>query len=329
MLSVFVDEAGYNGGNLLDVEQPWLALAAVPIPEGEASQLMERYLPVAFKSGEVKHCKLYGCEKNDAGLVAVQRASYEDWNASVYLINKRMACCESFVLDCVVDVLPEMIPGSTKYVQLIRYLYSLSERDVAFEQLLKRYVSFSCGEREGEAGFLASFSDQTDQVAMAICERLWRDPITISLIDRTSTVTGLVDGMLMELIRVIGNKLDEEYEVIYDKSDEIRAFARPFMEQVQKARNEKPFSILKDMKEGDSHESRGLQVADVLAGGGVRYAMEICGLERGHENRCRYGRLVSRMLSEITRKDALLFKFDKGEGDYSSLVKDVYDFWLR
>ena len=328
MKIVAVDESGYNGGNLLDSERTWMSLSVVDIRDSVAEDLIKRHLPQLTSGDEVKHTRLYGCAKYDDGLVALQREAYEVYEASSYVINKRVACCEAFILDCVAGVWPQFVPGSKAYCNLIFRLVELSKTNAPFFELLKSYLAFSNGGNSGELRFLADLGRQTDKFVQAIGARLWQNPYALAMIDKTHTAEGLIDGMLLELIRLIDSKSKEEFMVCYDESDEIDDFARTFMEQVGKPRNKGMFRWFKGLQSGKSCEHRSIQVADVLAGGVIRFAKTVNGEELENECRTVYGRKMKDMLVAVKRKDALLFKFDFDGGDYQSQVLDITNFWM-
>jgi hypothetical protein len=72
MKTVYIDESGYTGADLLNKDQPFQGASAICISEKDAKDLIEKYFP-ARKSAELKYGALARRKSNWGALLGLQK----------------------------------------------------------------------------------------------------------------------------------------------------------------------------------------------------------------------------------------------------------------
>jgi hypothetical protein len=146
--TLYFDESGFTGNNLLDPAQPIFAIASADIDENSADEVLKASFP-RYQGAEFKFKSIWG-SNHRAGLLAFARhlRRFEDL-AFVYMVDKRFA-----VLTKIVDLLIE--PHVTdagydfyddgfcwKYANYIHFGFTQFAPAELLDALLRHYQTFS------------------------------------------------------------------------------------------------------------------------------------------------------------------------------------------
>ena len=88
MKSVYIDESGYTGTDLLNQDQPFMGASAIYISDSEAEELINKYFP-RIQSKELKYKKLAKRENNWERLLELQRDILDNHVCISYVCDKK------------------------------------------------------------------------------------------------------------------------------------------------------------------------------------------------------------------------------------------------
>ena len=309
MQSLYIDESGYNGPDLLNEDQPVFAIGGIAIDEDSAVALKNAYFP-EYGREELKHSKLYSDDSKSDRLIGIMRECLETRYVIVCVIEKKFLACEIFILDMVARFRPDIQYGSDRFRKLAWSLRTLSKESVVgeeFDKLLFQYVrTVSRILRKKEASdekimqeykpLYEAMCRLKDPTLFRLCLPAILKNASVALYLKHSPLSGCAQGGLFGLITRIENDLVDKYEIVFDKSPSIVEF-RPTIENLRtcssdmayvskETRLELPLKKLKGMREVDSKASVGAQFADLIAGSAARAGLlDFGGMHRvRHDN---------------------------------------------
>lgn len=282
MLTVYIDESGFTGGDLLNADQPFMALSAVFIGEDDAKELCAKHF-AGVQAPELKHAALSRRPTYHSALLAAQRECLEKYAALSYIVDKRYMCVLKLLDDCVepacfADGVDFYANGShLGLASLLTVTAPVFWGKKRFEELLMLYQ--------------AAIRDKTDVAIDTLCEcarklttlelgeyflsLAWKHPAIINEI-RGDGSSDIAPSLLFGLLSKLEEYTTERYELVHDPSPGMKAYHG--MLEVLRDIPPQHFHIsslcqityplkLSSVREGDSKQSRGLQLADLLAGG--------------------------------------------------------------
>ncbi len=103
MQRAYIDESGYTGGDLLNADQPFLALSALFITEDQASSLRRKYFP-KLQAPELKHVTLAKRPSHWDSLLKIQQECLSKYCGISYIVEKRYMCILKLLDDCIEPV---------------------------------------------------------------------------------------------------------------------------------------------------------------------------------------------------------------------------------
>lgn len=339
MQSLFIDESGYNGPDLLNEDQPVFVLGGIAIDEASARALKEKYFPECG-GDELKHSKLYSDEDKTDRLLGLIRECFETRYVIACIIEKKYLACEIFVFDIVSRFRHDIQFGSDRFRNLVYSLRTVSRESALgqeFDNLLSQYVR--------TVSKILRKKDASDEIIKKEYASLYavmrglRDPMLVRLcapaVDRdddfalelkSSILSGSAQGALFGVITHAENDIGQDYDVIFDKSPALSEF-RQVIENLKtcsatsvhvsrETKLDLPLKRLKAMREVDSKESVGVQLADLIAGSAARLGLIAFGgtPKTKHDN---YDNSICELWSRYPRSQLYKPTFDNNGFDIS------------
>lgn len=282
MQTVYIDESGFTGGDLINADQPFMALSAVFISEDEAIELCDRHF-ARVQAEELRHASLSKRPTYHAGLLEVQRECLENFRATSYIVDKKYMCVLKLLNDCVEPAL--YADGLDFYA---------NGNHIAFGSLLTVTSPVFWGKGRLEELlrlYQVAVRDKTDSAIDSLCEcahqistlelgeyfvpLAHKHPAIVSEI-RGEGSSDIAPSLMFGLISNLEEHATGGYEMIHDPSPAMKAY-HGMIEALRSAPPQR-FHIsslcqityplkLSSVREGDSKALRGLQLADLLAGG--------------------------------------------------------------
>lgn len=287
MPTVFVDECGYTGPDLLDKQQPVFVLASIAATEAECREIKTRFFK-GVRASELKHS---GLARRDSGQKMI--LSLLDWLAGSPEIVKFAYAHKEFGLVCkMVDLIVETAmhaDGIDAYrdgfnIALSNLLYFVLPPAVGrsrYRELLVRFqrMARSPGRRTYDSfhrylfnlncpGDLQGAIDWLKVGHLRLGIR-FLDPVDPHFLDFTNAFAFTLAGKW-------SNSLPSAFDFVHDDSADMRRY-RFFWDvmtgpniparEVGDARRKTRFPLkIASVTTKRSHDSAGLQIADVLAG---------------------------------------------------------------
>ncbi len=282
MLTAYVDESGFTGGDLLNADQPFMALSALFIGEDDARALCAEHF-ASVQAPELKHAALSRRPGYHPALLAVQRECLHKYGALSYIVNKRYMCVLKLLDDCVE---PAWFANGLDFYANGRHLGLASLLTVAapafwsnerFEKLLRLYQIAIRDKTNIAIDTLCEYAQTLMKLELGKClvPLAQKHPAVISEI-RGEGSSDIAPSLLFGLLSKLEEYAAAEYELVHDPSPGMKAYHG----MLQILRNSPPQSFhisslcrisyplkLSSVREADSKHSRGLQLADLLAGG--------------------------------------------------------------
>lgn len=294
MLRFYMDEAGYTGYDLLNTQQRFQGAAALQIDEEAAMALMKEHFPKS-KLTEIKHQKLSRRKRNWESLLSIQQAILQNYLSFTYVCNKRFLLTLMFLDSCVEPAFYELgidfyqdghnyILASLLYYAAptlwgkenfdeILYLFQRaqhSKSDVAIQALIQK-AKFLQGRELSEILLPLALEN-------AACLREMRN---------ATTNTDAAYIVIFSLLNHIEKFVIESYEIIHDRSDNLRKYDR-ILSDLAAAPNTESFQQTQitalnfplkfsRVSQVDSRSSHGVQLADLLIGGMIEYFTSLTG----------------------------------------------------
>ena len=306
MHSLFIDESGYNGPDLLNKKQPVFALAAICVDEDLAIALKKKWFPELGRA-ELKHSKLCHDEGSLQKLVGLVEECLNTQYVIAYIIEKRYLACEIFVLDIISRFRPNVRYGSQLFRDFAWILRSPpkewgssfgEEIDVMLSQYVKTVSRLLRMKNAPKKVLEKEYKGLTEVLCglkHPFLTTMCKDALSIKEFEyclKDSPLSGCAQGALFGLITCIENDIGNDYEIVFDESPSLVEFypvienlktCRPDMVRVSREVTLKmPLTHMKSMRGIDSKISVGVQLADLIAGSAVRAGIYDFGLSLRH-----------------------------------------------
>ena len=294
MQIAYIDEAGYTGADLLNAEQPFMALSALFISKKEAADLREKYFPQS-KAPELKHNRLARRPSYYDALLSIQRTCLDSHRAVSYVVDKKYMCILKLLNDCIE---PVAYTHGIDFYEEGHHLALASLLHVAgpvfwgkarYDRLLQLYqravisktrecVDDLCGHVKKLRGL---------QLAEHLFPVASKHPAFVEEIMSPTTSTNVAFSLLSGLITRLEATCGGAYEIVHDRSPAMKRYHRQ-LDIIRSTGPERAFSIsdvchisyplqMREVTEADSKSEMGLQLADLLAGGVVSGAQALSG----------------------------------------------------
>ncbi len=282
MLTAYVDESGFTGGDLLNADQPFMALSALFITEDDARALCDKHF-ASVKAPELKHTALSRRPGYHNALLAAQRECLDNYGALSYIVDKRYMCVLKLLDDCVepawfangLDFYAN--GGHIAFASLLTKAAPAFWTNERFEKLLKLYQIAARDKTGAAIGMLCEHALTLTGLELGEClvPLAKKHPAVIGEI-RGEGSSDIAPSLLFGLLSKIEEYAAAEYELVHDPSPGMKAYHG--MLQILRKSPQQDFHIsslchisyplkLSSVREADSKHSRGLQLADLLAGG--------------------------------------------------------------
>ncbi|WP_444916321.1 DUF3800 domain-containing protein [Microbulbifer sp. JMSA003] len=305
MKSVFIDESGYTGYDLLNQEQPFQAASAVYISDHDASELIGKHFP-NLRSNELKYSRLARRENHWENLLALQKELLTKFDCVSYICNK-------------------------KYLLILHFLNYATEpfyheKGTNFYEAGSLYNLASALYYEGHAIltghkfrkilelFQYAMKSKSEISVIGLIEEIksspWRKlpevfgPLAEENNACKKSITSeetSTDGALVALLSIITrleDLLDHSYDIIHDRSKNLEQYDK-FLQEIIKHQNNTCFRLsqltklkfplkLVSITQVDSKKSSGVQLADILVGGIIDGSKAITGRKTNEYNNIIY-----------------------------------------
>ncbi len=290
-----VDEGGYTGFDLLNLEQRFQGAAAIAITHEEASQLIEQHFP-NLVAPELKYSSLARRPNNRERLLSLQKDVLAHHKCVTYVCNKRFLLILMF-LDYAVE--PFYYKQGFNFYEdgqnyslgsLLYYTVPMLFRKDAFEALR---IAFQKAMKEKtpdaiNALVLAARACRWQQLPEALGPLVEASPECLAAIATPGVSTDAALVVLQSLISRMEVMADEPYQVEHDRSKNLlqyNALLQRFIahDKAVEFTQSKIASIrfplkLSAIAQVDSKESPSVQLADVLIGAAIEAANTLAGL---------------------------------------------------
>lgn len=291
---VYIDECGYTGADLFQKDQPFFALAAVPIEESEACVIKKRFFP-GLGDQEFKHAKFNGDDKQLESVVGCLEECLNRGSMGI-VFYKPFICAEAFLMDMLVPFWPNLQPGSDNYRKVGLHLMNPGrsfgvKKEV--ESVLTAYINVCKKLRKSknltggeiEATYMPLY-DAIIGVSSGLFKTLLfylslYGPAYGKQLAENFCAGGCCQGAAFALITQL-ETLGLKYEMVVDTSPTIREIVPLFKRmrnfppsEIRVALDTKlrfPLTGFQDVREVDSRKSVSVQLADLVAGTLVRAA---------------------------------------------------------
>lgn len=309
---IFIDESGYTGYDLLNIQQPFQGASSLLIDENDAKKLIDEYFP-KIKSNELKHRDLSRRKNNWKSLLDIQKVVLDEYMGFTYICDKKYlltlmfldSCVEPFFYDQNIDfyqdgqnyALASLIYytaptfwGANNYEEIL-YLFQKAEKsksDIAIQALIEK-AKLLMGKELSEN--LMPLSMEYDNC--------------IREIKNSHFNTDAAFVVLFSLISHIEKHMTNKYEIVHDTSNNLLRYNNLINWFITLDTDKKfihtkitsmkfPFK-LSAVSQQDSCQSCGVQLADVLIGGMVEH----CKAEAGLVEKNKYNQSVMELYGDL------------------------------
>lgn len=299
--TVFVDESGYTGGHLLDRAQPFQSLSAICITEEDASELINKYFP-RYQGDELKYIQLKGRKAYWKPLLGIQEELLNEYNGISYVVDKKYMQLLLFLDDCLEPFLFSI--GDTNYYKgghnlaLASMLYYCAPAfwgQKEFDELLYYYQRTAMKGLDLNVNILVEHAksivlkgQECSEYLMPLANR------NSEIIDSLSISTHKNDISWPILFGLIGRLEDDmsDYMIKHDNTENMKNYRKLLdviigieddVEIFHSVHNTMKYPLkINKLEECDSRHSKGVQLADILAGSINEAAKTLCCLKEGN-----------------------------------------------
>ena len=259
-----------------------MALSALFIGEDDARVLCEEHF-ASVRAAELKHSALSRRPGYHPALLAAQRESLDRYGGLSYIVNKRYMCVLKLLNDCVepawyangLDFYAD--GGHLALASLLTVAAPAFWTNERFERLLRFYQVAVRDKTDTAIDTLCEYAQTLMKLELGEClvPLARKHPAVINEI-RGEGSSDIAPSLLFGLVTKLEEYATAEYELVHDPSPGMKAYHS--MLQLLRTSPPQRFHIsslcqvsyplkLSSVREADSKLSRGLQLADILAGG--------------------------------------------------------------
>ena len=295
MKTLFIDESGYTGYDLLNKQQPFQGASSINIDEKTAKALIKYCFP-RNKANELKHSKLSRRKSNWKPLLDMQQILLKEYMGFSYVCDKKYLlilmfldiCIEPFFYDqglnfyedgqnySLASLLYYTAPtfwGEENFLELL-YIFqhaTKTKSDVAINILIEKAKALT--------------GNELYEYLLPLCIRYHS---CIEEIKNPSSNTDAAFVELFSLISHIEKYVNQEYRIIHDKSENLNKYnellnmfittdSHTEFKQTEITTLRFPLKLV-EVTQVDSRRSYGVQLADILIGGIIEYTMAQAGV---------------------------------------------------
>lgn len=302
MRSVYIDESGYTGADLLNHDQRFQGASAIYISELEAKELINKYFP-RLKSKELKYQKLARRSNNWDRLLALQKEILENYICVSYVCDKRYLLILHF-LDYAVE--PFYFDGDVNFYKdgcnytlgsLLYYTADTLLKGENFSEILSlfQYAINSKSEISIYALIEKIRSSPWQELPEAFGPLALETNSCIEAIKNKNTSSDGAHVVLLSLISRLEAIIDHNYNIIHDESNNLEQYDLTLNKMIN---HKEKISFknteltttnfplkLKSVSQVNSIESSGVQLADILIGGVMDSSKAITGVKINDYNK--------------------------------------------
>lgn len=302
MRSVYIDESGYTGADLLSQDQPFQGASAIYISDSEARELIDKHFP-NIKSNELKYRNLARRSNNWERLIGLQKDILENYVCVSYVCDKKFLLILHF-LDYAVE--PFYFDKDINFYE-DGCNYSLASLLYYTADTFLKGDNF----REILSLFQYAINSKSQISISALIEKIkatpWQElpeafgPLALetnSCIEAIKNKDVSTDGayiVLLSLISRLEVVIDHKYAIIHDKSKNLEQYDVTLNKMINH-KSEISFKEtelttinfplkLSSVSQIDSKNSPGVQLADVLIGGVMDSSKAITGIKINDYNK--------------------------------------------
>ncbi|WP_444934634.1 DUF3800 domain-containing protein [Microbulbifer sp. JTAC008] len=301
MNTVFIDESGYTGADLLNRDQPFQAASALNISDFEAEGLIKKHFP-KIKSEELKYRDLARRKVNWDALYALQSDLLTNYESITYICDKKYLlilhflnyAVEPFYYDQGINLYED--GGNYSLASLLYYAADTVLEGTNFNDILHlfQHAMKSKSKTSVTALIRKVKSSPWHELREAFGPLALEYPSCIEEIMSKNTSTDGAYIVLLSLISRLETVLDQSYEIIHDRSKNLEQYDLTLNKMINHS-SEVSFKgtelttlkfplKLKKVSQVDSKNSPGVQLADILVGGIIDASRGITGKKKNHYN---------------------------------------------
>lgn len=305
MTTIFLDESGYTGDDLLNPEQPFFVIASSLIGDAEADQILQRCFP-RYQGAEFKFSNIWKRAGHRDGLRALAR-EIPPLQERVYLwiIDKRF-CVLTEMLDCLIELMVYNAGRDFYAGGYAQRVMNSAHRDILrhgseelYDRSVRAWDAFARAPAAATIEPLRALLDEVSGTAPSPLRELYA-AARAGLDDFLATNERLEDfgdSSEIQLTSVFSSVIwwrqhrSEDFDLVHDESSAFLRqrdmwttmlrddFVSPPMPQGNGTLVEFPLRV-RSTASAKSHTSPAIQLCDVLAGLGAKFAPAFQGRER-------------------------------------------------
>ena len=294
MNSVFIDESGYTGIDLLNEDQPFQAASAIYISDSDAMSIISKHFP-NLKSKELKYRDLARRQTNWNALLALQSDLLKNYECVSYICDKRFLhilhfidyAVEPFYYDRGINLYKD--GGNYALASLLYYTADTLLKGNNFREILSLFQRAMKSKSEASVVALIEKVKASPwcQLSEAFGPLAHESSSCMEAIMNKGVSTDGAYVVLLSLISRLETVLGENYKIIHDRSKNLEQYDITLNKMInhREAAHFKETEIttlkfplkLTGISQVDSKNSPGVQLADILVGGVIDYSKAITG----------------------------------------------------
>ncbi len=294
MKTVYMDESGYTGYDLLNLDQPFQGASSLLIDEKIAESLIKD-LFLKKQNGELKHKKLSRRKSHWKSLLEIQKIILNDFDGLTYVCDKKYLLILRFLDDCVEPFFYEnginFFKDGNNYAlaSLLYYTAPTLWGKKKFGDLLYYYQRASKNKSILNVNFLTNHAKSL--IGKDLSEYLL--PLSRNINSCTKDIfkpendTDIVYIVVLSLITRLEETINGKYEIVHDTSKKLKTYKKA-IERLIEISDKRAFKAtnitnvnfplkLHSVKQKDSKSSFAIQLADILVGGVIEHCMTLKG----------------------------------------------------
>ena len=219
MKTVYIDESGHTGADMLNTEQPVFSLCAV-IPKADTIDKVRRCFP-RLQASELKHISLHKRRKDQ--LIKALGIILEDCMTISFFEPKLYGLIESFLYDCVCPFVGMFDFGSTWYSKLAMILFRFPELfgGNEFLNVLNAYQAAIREPHEALGYLLSTVARLKNDNLIWLTKGLRSRHKEIMKSFTRDPAPSLQVSCLFAIVTQLELQMDSTYKVIYDNASDI------------------------------------------------------------------------------------------------------------
>jgi len=302
MKSVYIDESGYTGADLLNQEQPYQGASAIYISDSEAAGLIEKHFKVR-QSEELKYRTLVKSKRNREKLLCLQEEILSDYCCIGYVCNKRFLLILLFVdfaveplyHDCNIDFYEDGLNYS-----LAQLLYFTGDTILKGDNFRDILFLFQSAIKSKSAVAISALIEKVkaspwNAMKVAFGPLAYETRSCIESIKHKNASTDISSIVFLSLVSRLESVINDQYSIIHDESENLRRYDMLFQKMINHDL-EASFKVtelttmnfplkLCNVSQIDSKVSPGVQLADILIGGLMDAAKALSGIRINEYNK--------------------------------------------